>query len=864
MSVAHPEVAASSAAAAPASRPIGIRPKFGWRHFSIEKRALWLAVAYVVLSGGLLAALLLQLRSEAITAAKRELSAFAQLTAGHTSEVLQRIEEGLKVAEVTLAVATDAGAANDESISAMLRDVAGGTRGLRDVFVLDAGGRVVYQASGKSDIGLVRADQPYFVQYREKSGLSFLVGAPVRRPAQTGLGEWFIPVTHAWRGAKGELLGVIVGTVEPQFFDKAWTFDSEIAGLRIALTGADGRIIMRRPFSAEMMDRALVDRPTLAQLALESAAGTLEATSPFDGRSELLAYRTVADYPALLTFVAQPIDVVLAGWWGIVEIVGSVWFLGSLALGALGIWLAREMKARGALESRYRTLFDSIPYPVILSDYETRRILAFNDATEQQYGWSAGETRSDGPMPRDSFLPDEFAVPAAPLPGLGQDAAVTLEGLRHRKQDGTMVDVEMTLRQIDYDGRPALLTVVVDISERLRNQRDRQAAEEQLRQSQKMDVLGQLTGGIAHDFNNILTVIMDNAEVLTDKGGTDPDSIKRLGRITDSAQRAEDLTRQMLAFSRKQPLRPRPTQINDLVVAIGKMLRRTLGAQIEIDSLLADDLWAVEIDRAQLETALVNLCLNARDAMPVGGHLLIETKNVTLGASDVLQTVDALPGDYVMLTVSDTGRGILPKDVAKVFEPFFTTKEDGKGSGLGLSMVYGFVKQSNGQIDVQSELDRGTSFKLYLPRFDGAFEESAVRKSQPAIGGTERMLVVEDDPRVRANVVEQLQSLGYAVSEAADGPAGLAALEAEPSPYDLLLTDVVMPGPFNGKGLADRVAVRWPTTKIVFMSGYTDDALSRHGQLDAGIRLLSKPFRKKDLALIVRQTLDGDDALTAT
>ncbi|MCX7365744.1 MAG: hypothetical protein NTV97_28510 [Alphaproteobacteria bacterium] len=227
--------------------------------------------------------------------------------------------------------------------------------------------------------------------------------------------------------------------------------------------------------------------------------------------------------------------------------------------------------------------------------------------------------------------------------------------MRHRRKDGTTLDVELIVSRIEYDGKPAGLTVAVDVSDRLREERARRIAEEQLRRTQRMDVLGQLTGGIAHDFNNVLTVIMDNAEGLAETSAADPEAMKRLGRITDSAQRAEELTRQMLAFSRKQPLRPRPTNINDLMASTGKMLRRTLGAQIEIDSVLADDLWTVDIDRAQLETALVNLCLNARDAMPAGGRLLIETKNVVL---DAAATPDVAPGAYVLLTVSDNGRGI--------------------------------------------------------------------------------------------------------------------------------------------------------------------------------------------------------------
>ena len=820
---------------------------------SIARRAVWLALAYVVVTAGLLAALLIQLRSEAVVAAKRELSAFAQLTAGHTFEVALGIEEALKLTEITLSVTAGTGAADEDSIRAMLRDVATNSRALKDILVLDARGRVVYQANGKEDMGLDRSDRPYFVQFQRNPALKFDLGIPVRRRAQSGQEEWFIPATHAWRRSDGTFSGVIVGLMDPKIFDKAWTFDTEIEGLGIALTDADGMLIMRRPFAAELMGRSLVDSETKSQLNLRRDADTMQVRSPLDGNLQLLAYRKVAAYPNLLTFVAQPMDVVLAGWHRIVWIVSSVWCLASLGLGGLGLWLARERKVRGALEGRYHALFDSIPYPVIVSDQETLSILAFNSAAAQHYGWPTV----------GAYLPEDFAVLAAKRQEFSRTAATVFRDQRHRNKDGNPIDVEMAVRLIDYDGRRAALTVAVDVSDRLQAERARQAAEDQLRQSQKMDVLGQLTGGIAHDFNNILMVIIDNVEALTEKENVDPETSRHLTRIGDSAQRAEELTRQMLAFSRKQPLRPRPTNVNDLVVETGKLLRRTLGEQIEIDSVLSDELWTVEIDRAQFESALVQVCVNARDAMPTGGRLLVETQNLTLGADDPLPTAGLVPGAYVMIVVSDTGGGIPAQDLDKVFEPFFTTKDGGKGSGLGLSMVYGFIKQSNGHVAVASEIGQGTSFKLYLPRYDGAPDEAAVRKSPQAVGGTERVLVVEDDAQVRTSVVRQLQSLGYDVSQAVDGSAGVASFESASSPYDLLLTDVVMPGPLNGKALADEVARRWPSTRIVFMSGYTDNALVNRGHIDPDVRLLNKPFRKIDLAQMIRRALDSVACIAA-
>jgi signal transduction histidine kinase/CheY-like chemotaxis protein len=811
---------------------------------NVVRRALWLALGYIVATGGLFTALLLQLRDEAIVASKRELGAFAQLTAGHTFEVARSIEDALKFVEVTLSVAANTDAGNEASIGLMLRNVAAGARGLKDIFVLDARGRVVYQASGK-DLGLDRSDRPYFTQYAASPTLMFSMGKPVQAAGETAA-SWLIPVTHRWRDAGGEFSGVIVGMLEPQFFDKAWTFDSEIEGLAIALTAADGSLIMRRPFVADMMGRRLAGDSAAAQAALGGSGDTVQFRD-LQGAERLAAYRRVAAYPNLLIFVSQPMDVVLGGWRRIAWIGGSSWLVALLALVGLGAWLAREMKARGVLENRYRALFDSVPYPVIVSDPDSRRVLAVNRAAGQQYRFLAdsGAATAGGA----GQLPEDFTVLATRRQDFSQDAACVIRDQRHHNRDGTPIDVELGVRLIDYDGRPALLTVAVDVSDRVQAERGRQSAEEQLRQSQKMELLGQLTGGIAHDFNNILMVIIDNVEALTESAASDPETPKHLARLADSAQRAEELTRQMLAFSRQQPLRPRATDINDLVATTGRLLRRALGEQIEIDSILADDLWMVQVDRGQMEAALVNLSVNARDAMPRGGRLLIETRNVALDGRDCVQ-----------VTVTDTGRGILKKDLDRVFEPFFTTKDGGKGSGLGLSMVYGFIRQSDGQITVTSEVDHGTSFRISLPRFQGV-PEGPVNRPR-FVGGSERVLVVEDDGDVRGSVVRQLESLGYAVSEAGDGAAGVLAFEKAPQPFDLLLTDVVMPGPLNGKALADEVARRWPRTRTVFMSGYTSNVLSSRGHIDAGVRLLNKPFRKSDLAEMIRQALD-DEAVHA-
>jgi signal transduction histidine kinase len=385
---------------------------------------------------------------------------------------------------------------------------------------------------------------------------------------------------------------------------------------------------------------------------------------------------------------------------------------------------------------------------------------------------------------------------------------------------------------------------------------EHKTTEQRLIQAQKMEAVGQLTGGLAHDFNNILMIVMANVDMLDEEEGLSDGQRHHVEQIGSAARRASELTRQLLAFSRKQPLRPQATDLNALVASTGRLLHRTLGEHIRIDQGLADDLWTVKVDRAQFQSALLNLCVNARDAMPGGGRLLIETANVDLDQDYADRNPDVNAGPYVMLAVTDSGRGMSEKVVARVFEPFFTTKEVGKGSGLGLSMVYGFIRQSKGHIKIYSEQGHGTSVKIYLPRSHSGHEGDRIGAAA-MVGGSEHVLLVEDDTLVRAGVAMQLTSLGYKVTEAENGVAGLEILEAGDRSIDVLLTDMVMPGRLSGLMLAGEVGHRWPTVRRILMSGYTENAVVQDGQLEDGVRLLIKPFRKIELAQMLREVLEA-------
>ena len=379
--------------------------------------------------------------------------------------------------------------------------------------------------------------------------------------------------------------------------------------------------------------------------------------------------------------------------------------------------------------------------------------------------------------------------------------------------------------------------------------------EEQLRQGQKLQALGQLTGGIAHDFNNLLMIIMGNAEMLTAKLEDNPRLLEMAELINNSAKRAAELTGRLLAFARRQPLRPAAVDVNRLVAGMDGMLRRTLGESVRIELVQGAGLWPAMIDSTALETAILNLAINARDAMPNGGCLTVATANTHIDEAYARVRTEVRPGQYVAISITDNGIGMSPEVAKQAFEPFFTTKDVGKGSGLGLSMVYGFIKQSRGHVSLYSEIDKGTTVRMYLPRAIAGTEERAAPSDGvvPLPQGTERVLLVEDDDLVRGYSESQLRQLGYAVVAVNDGPAALQALSREP--FDLLFTDVVLPGGMNGRQLAEEARKLHPQIKVLYTSGYTADAIVHDGRLDPGVNLISKPYRQQDLAFKLRRVL---------
>lgn len=392
--------------------------------------------------------------------------------------------------------------------------------------------------------------------------------------------------------------------------------------------------------------------------------------------------------------------------------------------------------------------------------------------------------------------------------------------------------------------------------------RIRAEAEAALRQTQKMETLGQLTGGVAHDFNNLLQIVTGNLELL--QRGLDKDQAK-LCRAVDhaltGAERAALLTQRLLAFSRRQPLSPERIDPNRLVRDMSDMLSRTVGEAIEVETIQSARVWPVEIDIHQMENALLDLAVNARDAMPDGGKLTVEVANTHIDADYAAQEAEVTPGQYVLICMTDSGEGMDADTLSHAIEPFFTTKEVGHGTGLGLSMVYGFVKQSGGHIRVYSEAGHGTTVRIYLPRFHGPLPDNdtgRARHSAPQCRGHERVLVCEDDERVRTYAADALRELGYAVVEAGTGTAALEALDSASPPIDLLFTDVVLPGGMNGADVAREAQARRPDLKVLFATGFARNAIFHQGRLDPGVELLTKPFTYAKLAVKVREMLDRE------
>ncbi|MEO8151970.1 MAG: PAS domain-containing protein [Rhizobacter sp.] len=515
------------------------------------------------------------------------------------------------------------------------------------------------------------------------------------------------------------------------------------------------------------------------------------------------------------------------------------------ALAHLNLTLEDQVAQRTAERDRIWRLSTDL---MVIADFETK-VTAINPALGTLLGWAEHEFLGRSFL--DFVHPDDMASTTEQMSGLARGQKNLLFENRYRSRDGSHRIISWTAvpdeRLIYAVGRD--VTADREAAQALR------ASELALQQAQKMEAIGQLTGGVAHDFNNILQVISANLHLLSRETSGNERATKRVASALASVGKGAKLASHLLAFGRRQPLEPLVVNIGRLVSGMEEMLRRTLGESIEVETVVSGGLWNCFVDPAQVENAILNLAINARDAMDGVGKLTIETVNATLDDDYALDNRDVQPGQYVMLAVSDTGAGMAADVLAKAFEPFFSTKPEGKGTGLGLSMVYGFVKQSGGHARLYSEVGHGTTVKVYLPRSNEAVIGTAAPPVIDSIeGGSETILVAEDDEGVRLTVVEMLLSMGYRVLSAKDAESALAVLQAG-ARVDLLFTDVVMPGPLSSPELARQARKILPGISVLFTSGYTENAIVHGGRLDAGTDLLSKPYSELALARKVRSVL---------
>jgi two-component system, cell cycle sensor histidine kinase and response regulator CckA len=516
---------------------------------------------------------------------------------------------------------------------------------------------------------------------------------------------------------------------------------------------------------------------------------------------------------------------------------------------------AAERRERRRVEARLAGVLDATTEAIIAVD-AAQRIVLFNASAERTFGYTAAEVQG---QPLDMLLPPQLA--AAHRQHLQAFAAATEAAPRSmserhgalvgRRKDGSEFPIEASIATLAQEGQTICTVFLQDVSAR-------KQLETQLMQAQKMEAIGQLAGGIAHDFNNLLTAITGYIELALDALPLDQPAYSDLTEAQKAAQRAATLTAQLLAFARKQIIDVRVLDLNQLVLELDKLLRRVLGEHIELITQPTPGLGQVKVDPGQIEQVIVNLAVNARDAMPNGGKLMIETANTVLGSDYAHRHAGVTPGAYVMLVISDTGSGMDAAVQGHIFEPFFTTKAPGKGTGLGLATCYGIVKQHGGHIELYSKAGYGTTFKIYLPQVEESPDPLLPHDPVTAVPqGTEVALLVEDESLVRALVGRVLRELGYTVLEATNGEEALHTIhEYAGTPIELLITDVVMPR-MGGKALAEQLMAVYPRIKVLFVSGYATDTITHHGRLEPGTNFLSKPFTPTALAHKVREVLDA-------
>jgi PAS domain S-box-containing protein len=830
-----------------------------------------------VLSGSVFAVLAIVLgaglwlhRSEALKAGQSRAENLAHILADHLGRTISATDAAL--VQLVAHSGRVGGPAVDAALwMPVLDSVQSNLAGVGSLSVTDETGKIVH-STVRTDIGQSRAETYVFRHLASEPAAGLMLDAPFRGSVT---GRLLMPLARPLVSADGRFAGIVVATLEPALLrDFYRTVDVGPHGL-VWVLHLDGVVMFREPSEVDPMGQSAHDHPLLVRSRSGPSSGFVRAPIEAGGPVYLSGYRQL-HHPPLLVAVSLSQGDVLADWRREVAVVSCVLVIVALLLALAMVAIGRELQERTAVDQRassqatalasalaerdeatvglrasqaqFQAIMDHTPVIVLVKDLEGHYTFV-NRAAEQWVGAvtkpAVGKTSYDimhHDLAEQADAVDR-QVSATNSPIQREWTLQTPAGRR------TMLSVKFPLTN-DAGNVEAVGTIAADVT-------DRKNAEAQLAHAQRMEAIGQLTGGVAHDFNNMLTAILLNADVLATQ--LHSDSLRPLAEAMRlAAERGAELTGRLLAFGRRQTLAPQPTDVNELLAGMEPLMHRTLGEHIEIKLMCGSDVGLATIDPGQLENAVLNLAFNARDAMPNGGRLTIETANVEFDADYAAVEPDVKPGSYVMIAVTDTGTGMKADVLARAFEPFFTTKEVGKGTGLGLSMVYGFVKQSEGHVRIYSEPGIGTVIKLYLLRslhVEASVAAPSTAATQPATGH-ETILLVEDDRLVRAHAEIQLRSLGYEVVASEDANKALEAVERGCVP-DLLFTDMVMPGGINGHELALRLRRRWPGLKVLYTSGYA------HGMTDAistdptfGRHMLAKPYRRRDLAAKVREVLD--------
>ncbi len=797
-------------------------------------------------------------RAQVIETTYRGLENATDALAEHTQQTLMALDLGL----VAVALTGEEDIADLAALNGELVNRQSAAVNTYAFYVLDRDGRLIASSRTPDPEPVDFSEYPEFFVHRDGNDNGMYVATPRLGTVGLAEGQWIVNVSRRISAPDGSFAGVVAAAMSLDYLSDF--YDALRAGEQSALglLSAEGRVIARSPFEAALMGvdfsqdsqfrnvRGSVDGGRVADLSAENDMSRLSAFS-YTWNNRLIAYANITEAEAL------------AGWRGRVLSKVSIGLLVMLTFSGCSVatvvlvqreqdfaeqTLHTQQRAQdyvSAAKAEMETVFSAISDAVFSLDRKWQ--FAFlNAEAERVLERSAEELLG-------KIIWEEF-------PELTETGFY--ERYKEARATNTAVSMERYYPPLKkwfvikaYPHKDGMTVYLQDFTQQ-------KEMAERLRQAQKMDALGQLTGGIAHDFNNLLTVILGNVDLLKSHLETAPEDVRTQAEVIRIAgERAAELTHRLLAFARRQPLNPQQTDINALVSEARQLLARTVGEDVSIELVCGEGLWSAIVDPNELHNAILNLALNSRDAMPQGGKLTIETGNAVIqqGYADDHAMV---AGDYIMVAVSDTGCG-MPADVAvQAFDPFFTTKEEGKGSGLGLAMVYGFANQSGGQVRIYSEPGEGTTVRLYLPRASegSSSRYQGVSAASTMAGGDERILLVEDDELVRRYAVSSLRQLGYQVSDFGDGAQALGALRDavdKACPFALLLSDVVLAGGISGKEVATAAAAIDPDMKLLFMSGYAENAIVHHGRLDPGVNLLSKPFRTADLARKVREILDS-------